>query len=232
MSVTRVATYQKLYVWEFPVRLFHWINVLCILTLTLTGVLIGAPVKIFDAAEPSQMYWFGIVRFTHFAAAYIFFFNYLFRIYWGIVGNKYARLKEFIPYTKEKLSELWTVLMVDILQIRVRRDLAEGHNSLAGFTYFIAFLIFLFQAATGFALYSSMSEAFLPGLFAWIVPLLGGDAWVRQWHHLAMWFFILFTIVHVYLVFYHDWVEGTASTSSMISGWKFRKPHEIKHADD
>jgi len=232
MAVTRVATYQKLYVWEFPVRLFHWINVLCILTLTLTGVLIGAPVKIFDAAEPSQMYWFGIVRFTHFAAAYIFFFNYLFRIYWGIVGNKYARLKEFIPYTKEKLSELWTVLMVDILQIRVRRDLAEGHNSLAGFTYFIAFLIFLFQAATGFALYSSMSEAFLPGLFAWIVPLLGGDAWVRQWHHLAMWFFILFTIVHVYLVFYHDWVEGTASTSSMISGWKFRKPHEIKHDDD
>jgi Ni/Fe-hydrogenase 1 B-type cytochrome subunit len=23
-----------------------------------------------------------------------------------------------------------------------------------------------------------------------------------------MWFFILFTVVHVYLVFYHDYVEG------------------------
>lgn len=232
MATTRVATYQKVYVWEFPVRLFHWLNVLCILVLTATGILIGAPLKIFDTAEPYQQYWFGIVRFTHFAAAYVFFFNYLFRVYWGIVGNKYARLKEFIPFTREQLSDLWTVLKVDILQIKTSRDLAMGHNALAGLTYFVSFLIFLFQAATGFALYSSMSKAFIPSLFAWMVPLLGGDAWVRQWHHMAMWFFILFTIVHVYLVFYHDWVEGTASTSSMISGWKFRKPHEIRKSDE
>lgn len=232
MATARVATYQKVYVWELPVRLFHWVNVFCILALTLTGFVIGSPQKVFDAAEPSQQYWFGIVRFTHFAAAYIFFFNYLFRLYWGLVGNKYARLKEFIPYTKEKLSELWTVLKVDILQIQATRDLAMGHNSLAGFTYFMSFLIFLFQVGTGFALYASMSDSWIPSLFAWVVPLMGGDAMVRQWHHLSMWFFLLFAIVHIYLVFYHDWVEGTASTSSMISGWKFRKPHEIKESDE
>lgn len=223
MATARIATYQKMYVWELPVRLFHWLNVLAILVLIATGYLIGAPQKIFDAAEPSQQYWFGIVRFSHFAAGYIFFFNYLFRLYWGFVGNKHARWSEFIPLTRAKLREFWEVLKVDILQIKAQRELAEGHNSLAGLTYFVAFLIFLFQAGTGFALYSSMSDSFIPSLFAWIVPLMGGDAWVRQWHHLAMWFFILFTIVHVYLVFYHDWVEGSGETSSMISGWKFRK---------
>lgn len=232
MATARVATYQKMYVWELPVRIFHWLNAVAILVLIVTGYVIGAPQKIFDASEPYQQYWFGIVRFTHFAAAYIFFFNYLFRIYWGFVGNKYAHWSEFIPLTREKLVEFWEVLKVDILQIQTHRKLAEGHNSMAGLTYFVAFLIFLFQAATGFALYSGMSDSFIPGLFAWMVPLMGGDAWVRQWHHMAMWFFILFTIMHVYLVFYHDWVEGSGETSSMISGWKFRKPHEIRKSDE
>jgi Ni/Fe-hydrogenase 1 B-type cytochrome subunit len=36
-----------------------------------------------------------------------------------------------------------------------------------------------------------------------------------------MWIFILFVIVHVYLVFYHDYVEGRGEVSSMFGGWKF-----------
>jgi Ni/Fe-hydrogenase 1 B-type cytochrome subunit len=36
-----------------------------------------------------------------------------------------------------------------------------------------------------------------------------------------MWFFILFAVVHVYLVFYHDYVEGRGEMSSMGGGWKF-----------
>jgi Ni/Fe-hydrogenase 1 B-type cytochrome subunit len=66
-----------------------------------------------------------------------------------------------------------------------------------------------------------MSDAWLPRLFSWIVPMMGGDFAVRQWHHMFMWFFILFSIVHVYLVFYHDYVEGRGVTSSMVGGWKF-----------
>jgi len=30
-------------------------------------------------------------------------------------------------------------------------------------------------------------------------------------------------LIHVYLVFYHDYVEGRGTTSSMIGGWKFEK---------
>jgi Ni/Fe-hydrogenase 1 B-type cytochrome subunit len=36
-----------------------------------------------------------------------------------------------------------------------------------------------------------------------------------------MWFFIIFAMVHVYLVFYHDYVEGRGVISSMAGGWKF-----------
>jgi Ni/Fe-hydrogenase 1 B-type cytochrome subunit len=51
--------------------------------------------------------------------------------------------------------------------------------------------------------------------------MFGGDFYLREVHHVTMWFFILFTVIHVYLVFYHDYVEGRGEISSMGGGWKF-----------
>lgn len=211
----------RIYVWQLPVRFYHWVNAICVLTLAITGYLIGSPPAIQSASEASFAYWFGTVRFLHFIAAFLFFFNFIFRIYWGFVGNRHARWENFIPFRKSQLKEAGDVLRVDILQAQVKPLPSIGHNSLAGFTYFLTFLAFLFQSATGFGMYAAMSDAWFPLLFAWIVPLMGGDFAVRQWHHMMMWFFIIFSMVHVYLVFYHDYVEGRGVTSSMVGGWKF-----------
>lgn len=211
----------RVYVWQLPVRFYHWINALAVTTLAVTGYFIGWPLALHTSGEASFSYWFGTVRFVHFVAAFFFFFNFVFRIYWGFVGNQFAKWQNFILHRKEQLKEVADVLSVDILQARVKPLPSIGHNSLAGFTYFLTFLAFLFQSATGFGMYAAMSDAWLPHLFAWIVPLMGGDFAVRQWHHLMMWFFIIFSIVHVYLVFYHDYVEGRGVTSSMVGGWKF-----------
>jgi Ni/Fe-hydrogenase 1 B-type cytochrome subunit len=221
MSTTSVRPISRVYVWELPVRFYHWINALCVVVLAVTGFLIGRPLAIQNSAEASFSYWFGWVRFTHFVAAFIFFFNFLARIYWGFVGNEYASWTNFIPHRRRQLEEALEVLKVDILQATVEPMESVGHNALAGFTYFLTFLVFLFQCLTGFGLYSAMSKAWLPKLFAWVVPFMGGDFAVRQWHHVAMWFFIVFAIVHVYLVFYHDYVEGRGVISSMAGGWKF-----------
>ena len=64
-------------------------------------------------------------------------------------------------------------------------------------------------------------QELVPQLFAWVVPLMGGDFAVCQWHHMMMWFFIIFAMIHVYLVCYHDYVEGRGVASSMVGGWKF-----------
>lgn len=212
---------KRVYVWQLPVRFYHWLNFLSVLVLAVTGYIIGSPLAIKSGSEASFGYWFGTVRFLHFLAAFIFFFNFLFRIYWGFVGNHYADWKNFIPYRKDQWKEIIDVLKVDILQLKVQPLKSIGHNALAGLTYFLTFLAFLFQSITGFGMYSAMSNSFLPKLFAWVVPLVGGDFAVRQWHHMMMWFFIIFAIVHVYLVFYHDYVEGRGVTSSMVGGWKF-----------
>jgi len=216
---------QRVYVWEWPVRLYHWVNFLCISVLVVTGFIIGRPVSFTWADEASFGYWFGWARFWHFAAAWVFFFNFLARIYWGFVGNQYARWQNFIPLTPAMFRRQWKeardTLRVDILQAQVMPMESIGHNALAGWTYFLSFLAFLFQAVTGFGMYSAMSHAWVPSLFAWVVPLMGGDFAVRQWHHMMMWFFVIFTMVHVYLVFYHDYVEGRGVISSMAGGWKF-----------
>lgn len=213
--------FPRVYVWELPVRFYHWVNALCILVLTVTGVIIAHPPAIASAAEASFSYWFGINRFIHFACAYVFFFNFVFRIYWGFVGNQYADWRNFFPLRRSQLREAVNVLRVDILQANDKPIMAVGHNAVAYFTYFVMFLVFVFQVVSGFAMYASMSTSWFPQLFSWAVPLFGGDYALRQWHYLAMWFFILFTMVHVYLVFYHDYVEGHGVMSSMVGGWKF-----------
>ena len=212
---------RRVYVWQLPVRLYHWVNALVVLSLAVTGYIIGRPVALADAAEASYSYWFGTARFIHFVSAFLFFFNFLFRIYWGFVGNAFARWQNFLPFRRDQIREAMAVLKVDILQATATPLESVGHNPLAGFTYFLTFLAFLFQSVTGFGMYAAMSDSWLPRMFAWIVPLMGGDFAVRQWHHMMMWFFILFTIVHVYLVFYHDYVEGRGVISSMAGGWKF-----------
>jgi Ni/Fe-hydrogenase 1 B-type cytochrome subunit len=212
---------RRVYVWEWPVRLYHWVNALCVVVLCATGYLIGAPLAIHSYQEASFGYWFGTVRFIHFVAAFVFFFNFVVRIYWGFVGNTWARWQEFLPFRKDQRKEAVEVLKVDIFQAKASDLLSIGHNPIAGFTYFLTFLAFLFQCVTGFGLYAAMSHARLPRLFVWIVPLMGGDFAVRQWHHIAMWFFIVFAMIHVYLVFYHDYVEGRGVISSMAGGWKF-----------
>jgi Ni/Fe-hydrogenase 1 B-type cytochrome subunit len=218
---SRTLPMREVYVWELPVRIYHWINALCITVLCITGYLIGAPLALAKGTEAYYNFWFGTVRFVHFIAAFIFFFNFLVRIYWGFAGNEFARWYNFIPYKRCQWKEISNVLKVDVFQTTHKNIDSIGHNSLASLIYFITFLIFLVQCLTGFGMYAAMSSSFLPRLFAWVVPLLGGDMHVRQLHHILMWGFILFSVVHVYLVFYHDYIERRGVTSSMIGGWKF-----------
>ena len=231
MKKSELYEFYSVYVWQRPVRIYHWINVACVAALIITGYLIGAPLAIHSSAEASNQYWFGTVRFIHFATAYVFLFNYLFRIYWGFVGNKYSKFTNYLPVKREHWKELYDVMRIDILQIREKPLPSVGHNALAAFSYFIMFLIFIFEVVTGFGLYAAMSKAWFTQLFAWIIPLMGGDFAVRQWHHAMMWIFVVFSLIHVYLVFYHDYVEGRGGTSSMVGGWKFIEKSETKIED-
>lgn len=221
MAKVKHAEYFQLYVWELPVRIFHWVNVLCIFILGITGYLIAKPLPLMSAGDASSQYLFGINRFIHFLFAYIFTLNFLARFYWGFVGNSFSRWKNYFPTSARKWREIFQVMCIDIFLICRLPIKSYGINALAGIIYIAMYVSMIFQIFTGFALYSVVSTSWPGTLFSWMIPLMGGIAVVQQWHHLMTWVFLGFTMMHIYLGWYHDYLEGRGTISSMVGGWKF-----------
>ena len=231
----KTSSFKRVMVWELPVRIFHWLNVLAILVLIVTGFLIADPPALMSSQEATNLHFFGYIRFIHFVAAYVFFFVMIMRIYWIFVGNRFSSWRAFWPFRKTFWKSFWHVMKVDILlQNEKFEDVTKisiGHNSVAKLSYIAMFFIALVMVFTGFGLYADMSSWWLPKLFDWVAPFFGGDYLVRTIHHVSMWLFIFFTLVHVYLVLYHDWLEGRGEVSSMFGGYKFVREDRLKKED-
>ena len=75
------------YVWQWPVRICHWLNVLSMIMLAITGFFIGRP---FMTAPDTSMYIMGWMRMLHFSFAYLFTVSVAARIIWMFIGNHHA----------------------------------------------------------------------------------------------------------------------------------------------
>ena len=92
----------SVYVYETPVRLWHWINAAAIFVLCVTGYFIGSPPPSMQIAEATHQFVFGYIRFAHFAAGWILALGFLGRIYWAIFGNPHARQLFLLPHPGAK----------------------------------------------------------------------------------------------------------------------------------
>lgn len=226
------STFKRAYVWQLPVRLFHWINAFAITAMIITGFIISNPPALMSNKEASEQFWFGYVRQIHFISAYLMVAVMVLRLYYAFFGNRYASWRVMLPLGKSSLSKMWHVIKYDLLLQNEKeynfKNISTGHNAVAALSYFIMFILALVMMFTGFGLYAPTSTWFLPRMFEWVPAFLGGDFITRTIHHYSMWAFILFVVVHVYLVFFHDWLEGRGETSAMFSGYKFVRTESIK----
>lgn len=212
---------REVYVWQLPVRIFHWVNAVVIVGLCITGYLIGDPPAIQHSTAPSENYWFGITRFIHFVCAFIFMVNFIIRIYWLFAGNHFAKWFNYFPHTKKQWRGIKDTLKIDILLLTPKPIYDIGHNPMAAATYGGLFVIMILQSLTGMMMFAPQSNAFWAPFFQDMLIYFNGFFVIRLIHHWLMWAFILFAIVHIYLVFYHDYIEKNGIASSMIGGWKF-----------
>ncbi|PZU90092.1 MAG: Ni/Fe-hydrogenase, b-type cytochrome subunit [Chryseobacterium sp.] len=229
------AEYKRVYVWQLAVRFFHWINALCIIVLIATGLIIADPPAFMSSKEASFSFWFGYIRMIHFTFAYIFVAVMLLRIYWAFAGNKFANWRVFFPFDKKGFHRMWHIIKYDILLQNEDqydfKNINTGHNSVAAASYIAMFFLALIMIITGFSLYADNSTWFLPKIFHSIVTFFTSDEiLVRNIHHISMWAFVLFIFVHVYLVFFHDWLEGRGESSSMVSGYKFVRKAQLEES--
>ncbi len=228
---TMTYNYKRVYVWELAVRFFHWLTVLSLTLLVITGFIIANPPAINQNVEATNSFWFGYIRMIHMITGYVLIANVIFRLYWAFAGNQFANWRYFVPVSKKAWKNIFHVLKYDILLLKNKNhklsDVSIGHNHLAAFSYFIMTLIFILQAMTGLALMADTSAWWLPKMFHWIVDLFGGDIATRYVHHILTWIFMTFVVVHVYLVLFHDYLEARGEASSMISGYKFVRAERI-----
>ena len=221
-AVAHGASVKSVYVYEAPVRIWHWINVLAITVLAVTGYFIGSPLPT-QPGEASANFIMGYIRFAHFTVAYIFTVGMLGRIYWACVGNHHAREMFWVPiFTAAYWREVWT-MMKWYAFIVPQPSRYVGHNPLARFAMFFVFLLAsVFMIFTGFAMYGEGLQrgSWADRLFGWVIPLMGQSQDVHTWHHVGMWAIIVFIIVHVYAAIREDIMGRTSVVSTMISGYR------------
>ncbi len=205
------------YIWEVPVRLTHWLFVLSIVAFSVTGLYIGSP---YLYAVSTKEYIMGWMRFIHFVAAYVFLMSFIIRMYWALMGNKYACFCVWFPFTAKKMREFIDTLKFYLL-IRNKPPDNAGHTALAGFTYFIIYLLFLFEIFSGFALYSvNHTGAIWTVLGGWMTGFMYLPM-IRLYHHLVMYVLIAFAILHIYLAIFADSREKNGLLLSIFNGYKF-----------
>ncbi|MHB1188956.1 Ni/Fe-hydrogenase, b-type cytochrome subunit [Thiobacillus sp.] len=217
---------KAVYVYEAPVRLWHWINALAITLLAITGWFIASPLPS-QPGEASANFLMGYIRFAHFSAGYVLLIGFLGRIYWAFVGNHHARQLFVLPifnasWWREVLFELRWYLFLE-----KRPKKYVGHNPLAQLAMFLLFLTTVaFMIITGFALYGEGTQegSWAHTLFtSWVIPLFGQSQNVHTWHHLGLWVIIVFVLVHVYAALREDIMSRQSLVSTMLSGWRMFK---------
>jgi Ni/Fe-hydrogenase 1 B-type cytochrome subunit len=213
------------YVYQAPLRAWHWINALSITILAISGYLIGSPLPTLPG-EASDHYVMGYIRFAHFAAAYVFVIAFLFRIYWAFVGNRYSHQLFTLPFWR---ASFWHELMHEVRWYAFKEvEPAKyiGHNPLAHlFMVVIITVGGLVMIVTGFALYSEQTGlgTWQDTMFGWVIPFVGQSQDVRMWHHWGMWVIVVFVMLHVYTAVREDIMSRQSLISTMISGWRMFK---------
>ncbi|OEF96281.1 Ni/Fe-hydrogenase, b-type cytochrome subunit [Desulfuribacillus alkaliarsenatis] len=209
---------QSKYIWELPVRIYHWLNAILIVVLLITGFYIGRPV-FGHVGEPTNYFLMGWMILIHRYAAWLFIANMIFRFYWAFVGNEYARFRPWRRgFAKDGLETLKYYLF-----FKKEHTLEHGHNVLAQLSYF--FIIWIgstIMIITGFILQGEMHpDSFQAQYFGWLLPYFGNSILVRSLHHYVAWAFVWFIIAHLYLVIRQDILDEDGTISAIISGYKF-----------
>jgi Ni/Fe-hydrogenase 1 B-type cytochrome subunit len=219
---------ERVYVWDLIVRLSHWIIMLAIFMLAITGIYIGKPYLI-PAGPANEQFVMATMKTVHFYAAMIFTLTVATRIAWMFVGSYYARWHQFVPTNPRRRRDVFGMLKF-YLFISKKPPLNVGHNPLAGSTYLLVFGLYLTMIFTGFALYSVSAVGYMQW-WEWLLPVLGGPQTARWIHHLAMWFLLGFLAHHIWSAILVSRVEGVGLIDSMFSGYKFL-PKGWRNRDD
>lgn len=214
--------------YEFSVwlRITHWVRALAIVILTFTGFYLGYPfiAPAFDTGEPTN-FLNALMRSWHQIFGFL--------LICVTIGKSYL-------FILDKESKIERVSIKDFLSLKVwinqikyylfigkHPHLKGVYNPLQFVAYVGVYAALFVICLTGVILYVHVYHEGLGGLLYPLMRpievLLGGLAMVREIHHIAMWFFIIFLPIHIYLAVFNSIFGEEGSMDSIISGYKWEK---------
>ncbi|WP_197712291.1 cytochrome b/b6 domain-containing protein [Polynucleobacter necessarius] len=139
---------QTILVWDVPIRVFHWLLVICFAGAWLTS-----------ESERLQM--------IHYAFGYSAVALVLFRLVWGFIGTKYARFHQFIKGPKEMIAHAKGLL-------GGHQHIMPGHNPVGGIVMLGLMLVILLIGLTGYWTVKEFLGDFMSGAHEAIASLALG----------------------------------------------------------
>lgn len=182
---------QKIKVWDFPVRFFHWSLAICF-------AISWASAELFDNAMQYHLY-----------AGYATLVLILFRILWGFVGSTTARFTSFVR------SFLTTLNYVSTLR-EPHPGKQIGHNPLGGWMVMAMLGFLLAQAGTG--LFSSDDVSTQGPLAFWVGDTLSDT--LSGIHQQLFNFLLVLVSLHITAVLFYRFFKHDNLIAPMITGYK------------
>lgn len=214
---------QAVYVYQLPVRLWHWTIVAAISVLVVSGYIIGKPWHSVTGI-PYETFYMGYTRMAHFIAGFVLIIATVYRVAFAFVGNSFSREIFVLPVWK---ATWWKALWGDIrwyMFLNKRPEIYIGHNPLAqvGMSACVVFL--LVMILTGLGMYGQGSDIGFFRFFIFMVDFMhwmgGNEQTLRSFHRLGMMLLIAFIIIHLYMVIREEIMGKTTLVSTMFSGFR------------
>ncbi len=213
--------------WSAVTRLNHWLRVVCIVILIMTGLYIADPFTI-SKGETVEKMFMGEVRFWHILVGMTLGLLFVWRFYLSFFSFFRADWRDFYAWTdwRNMKKELQFYLLLS----KEPPDHKYLFDPLQSLSYLVFMTMLFGLILTGTIM---MGAGYGTGVTALVYKVLkpvelwlGGLAMVRWVHHMLMWGVILFMAVHVNMAFLHDYLFKEGTVSAMSSGTIFHRSHK------
>jgi Ni/Fe-hydrogenase 1 B-type cytochrome subunit len=216
-----------LYVWQYPLRFFHWGMVLSLAALSFTGYYIHDPFIVGQAKYPFLMGWF---RFAHEAFGMILLALFILRIALFFQGNRWVGWRQYVPLHASQWKEMINVMKFYGF-INSKPVSKIGHNALAAFSYIGIYALFVVEIITGLVLYNRLRHSGVLGALVGWIPNIISVQNLRLIHFFLMFVFVAFGVFHIHLCMLISRVEKRGLMDSIFIGYKVIPENELEEEE-
>jgi Ni/Fe-hydrogenase 1 B-type cytochrome subunit len=222
-----VGRVTAVYVWQYPLRFFHWGLVISIVVLAFTGYYIHDPFIVGQSQHPFLMAGF---RFVHEVFGMLLIALLLLRLYLFFRGNYWVRWRRYIPLTRAQFQEM--LHMFRFYTFQTPRPISKiGHNALAAESYVALYCLVAVEIVTGLVMYNNLRHSpLLTFLLGWVPHVINIQN-LRLIHFMIMFVFFAFGVFHVHLCMLISREEKRGLVDSIFTGYKIIPDEEIEEAE-